>query len=120
MLFINLAGLALIAGILWWFWLYKPKAETGGDALTITVENGVYHPARIQLPAGAPATLLFMRKDPAPCSETVLFPQLEISETLPLNRPKAIPLPAMPPGEYDFHCQMQMYKGQILVLDQST
>ncbi len=115
MLVINLAGFALIAGILWWFWLAQPKAESGGEERVITVENGIYRPARIQLPAGTPTSLTFMRKDPTPCSETVLFPQLEISETLPLNRRKVIPLPALSPGEYDFHCQMQMYKGQILV-----
>ena len=30
MMIINIAGLALIALIVWWFWLYKPKeAELG-------------------------------------------------------------------------------------------
>ncbi|MEJ2680019.1 MAG: cupredoxin domain-containing protein [Gammaproteobacteria bacterium] len=60
-------------------------------------------------------TIMFMRKDHSPCSETVLIPDLQISETLPLNKLKAISLPAMSPGEYAFHCQMQMYRGQITV-----
>ena len=25
MLFVNIAGVALIALIIWWFWLYRPK-----------------------------------------------------------------------------------------------
>ncbi|MCB2384851.1 cupredoxin domain-containing protein, partial [Shewanella sp. SR1] len=41
--------------------------------------------------------------------------ELEISDTLPLNKQKSIQLPEMQPGEYAFHCQMQMYRGLISV-----
>ena len=116
MLIINIAGIGLIALIVWWFWLYKPKeAALGDNDLVITVENGVYTPSRIKLSPGSPAEIKFLRKDESPCSETVLIPVLQISETLPINRLKVIQLPAMKPGEYDFHCQMQMYRGQITV-----
>lgn len=116
MLMVNIAGLLLIALIVWWFWIYRPAdvaAATG--ELVILVENGVYQPAHIRLPANAPATLLFLRKDASPCSETLQIPALEISETLPLNKTKAVQLPALQPGEYAFHCQMQMYRGQLKV-----
>lgn len=116
MLIINIAGVGLIALIVWWFWLYKPKeAELGDNDLVITVENGVYSPSRIKLSAGSPTAITFLRKDESPCSETVLIPGLQISETLPVNKLKVIQLPAMMPGEYDFHCQMQMYRGQFTV-----
>ncbi|TNE78156.1 MAG: cupredoxin domain-containing protein [Gammaproteobacteria bacterium] len=116
MLMVNIAGLLLIALIIWWFWLYRPgeiDAETG-DTI-ILVENGVYLPAHIKLRANTPTALYFQRKDPSPCAETVQFPVLDISETLPLNKTKAVQLPALAPGEYDFHCQMQMYRGQLNV-----
>lgn len=116
MMIINIAGLALIALIVWWFWLYKPKeAELGENDLVITVENGTYSPSRIKVPAGKPVEIKFMRRDQSPCSETLLIPELQISDTLPLNKMKTIQLPAMSSGEYAFHCQMQMYRGQITV-----
>ena len=116
MMIINIAGLALIALIVWWFWLYKPKeAELGENDLVITVESGTYSPSRIKVPVGKPVEIKFMRKDQSPCSETLLIPELQISDTLPLNKLKTIQLPAMSSGEYAFHCQMQMYRGQITV-----
>ncbi len=115
MLLINIAGIALIALIVWWFWLYKPKeAELGKHDLVITVENGTYSPSRIKLPAGEPVDIQFMRKDETPCSEILQIPELQISESLPLNKNKTIHLPALAAGEYQFHCQMQMYRGTIL------
>lgn len=116
MLFINLAGIALIGLIVWWFWLYKPQeTELSDTDLVITVENGTYSPARIKVPAGSPVEIKFLRKDPSPCSETLLIPGLQVSDTLPLNKVKSIQLPALSAGEYAFHCQMQMYRGQISV-----
>ncbi|WP_317930741.1 cupredoxin domain-containing protein [Halioxenophilus sp. WMMB6] len=116
MIWINIAGLLLIALIIWWFWLYKPKAVSLSAAETvIVVDNGNYTPARIQLPAGKPVRLRFLRKDPSPCAELVLIPKLNISESLPVDHAKSINLPALAPGDYPFHCQMQMYRGEIVV-----
>lgn len=118
MLMVNIAGLALIALIVWWFWLYQPGSrqldQAGG---VIVVENGVYQPAHIQVLAGQPTTLHFLRKDASPCAELVQFPALEISEQLPLNKTKTIQVPALDSGDYEFHCQMQMYRGQLHVSD---
>lgn len=116
MVMANIAGIILIAFIVWWFWLYKPKeADLDTDDLVITVENGTYSPSRIKLPAGQPVELKFIRKDQSPCAETLLIPDLQISDTLPLNKLKSIQLPALKAGEYAFHCQMQMYRGQLTV-----
>lgn len=116
MIVVNILGLALIALIVWWFWLYKPaQTEAGEKDLVIVVDNGTYQPSRIKLPAGKPASLQFLRKDASPCAETVVFPDLQISETLPVNKTKRVNLPSMEKGEYAFHCQMQMYRGQLTV-----
>ena len=116
MLFINLAGFAVIALIVWWFWLYTPREDALSDSSSIIiVESGTYQPSHIRLPAGQPADLSFLRKDASPCSEVVQIPGLEISESLPLNKSKTIHLPPMARGEYEFHCQMQMYRGVIHV-----
>lgn len=116
MLIINIAGVVLIALIVWWFWLYKPKeAELGDNDLVVIVENGTYSPSHIKVTAGSPIEIKFLRKDQSPCSEALLIPDLQISDTLPLNKVKIIQLPALSSGEYAFHCQMQMYRGQITV-----
>lgn len=116
MIIINLVGLVVIGLIVWWFWFYKPiDVSLNNDELVITVESGSYSPARLKLMAHTPSRLSFLRKDASPCAEVVLFPNLDISETLPLNKTNVIELPALEPGEYPFHCQMQMYRGVIIV-----
>jgi len=119
---INLAGVALIALIVWWFWLYRPEelpanlAPTDSGELSILVENGVYLPARIQLLAGKAITLKFLRKDPSPCAEMVLFNGLNVSQELPLDQLTDVVLPALAPGHYPFTCQMQMYRGELVIV----
>jgi len=97
MLIVNIAGLLLIALIVWWFWLYKPAEVIANENnLVIIVENGVYQPAHIKLTAGKPMTLTFLRKDASPCSEALLIPELKISKTLPLNKKKRFSYPPWP------------------------
>ena len=51
-MFVNLVGVAVIGLIVWWFWLSGPRLEavTGlGRPMDITVEDGVYTPARIEV-----------------------------------------------------------------------
>ncbi len=116
MLLVNIAGIALIALIVWWFWLYEATDVVLNDNdLVIVVENGTYQPAQVRLAADQATELHFLRKDSSPCSEMVLLPDLEISESLPIDRPKSIAIPPLKKGEYAFHCQMQMYRGVLKV-----
>ncbi len=118
MILVNLFGLALISIIVWWFWLYKPEqAEAGSDRLTITVDHGVYEPAHIHIVAGKSTELRFRRLDESPCAEVVLFPELGISESLPVNKVKTIKISPLAAGEYEFHCQMKMYRGKLIASD---
>jgi len=116
MLLVNVAGVTVIVLIVWWFWLYK-TVEVGRDnrGLVILVENGTFNPSRIRLNVNQAAALHFLRKDASPCAEILLFPELDITESLPLNKPRTIQLPPLTKGEYQFHCQMQMYRGVLKV-----
>ncbi|GAA5524846.1 hypothetical protein Maes01_01405 [Microbulbifer aestuariivivens] len=120
-LIVNIAGVLLIAAIVWWFWIAGKNtapaagAVPSGAATEILVKNGVYEPERIRLPSGSPATLRFRREDPSPCAEYVLFPDLEVSAQLALHQVTEVRLPAAEPGEYPFTCQMQMYRGTLVV-----
>jgi plastocyanin domain-containing protein len=116
MLVINILGFALISLIVWWFWLYKPSDGVVAEGtVPITVNNGVYTPAQVRVMAGEKLTLSFLRKDNSPCSSIVQFNNLEISEELPLNKTKEISLESLKPGIYPFSCQMQMYRGELIV-----
>ena len=117
LLAINAAGLGLIVAIAWWFWIYRPEQEKlSGKQLEILVEDGVYQPSRISVPAHTAFTIQFLRKDPSNCAEQVVFPELKISANLALNQSRKIQLPPLEPGRYAFHCQMQMYRGQLEVM----
>ncbi len=113
---INLAGLAAIVFIVWWFWLSRPATKkAASDVIDILVDHGVYTPARIEVPAGKPVTLRFLRRDVSPCAEKVVFDALGISADLPVNEPREVQLPPLPPGEIEFTCQMRMYRGTLVI-----
>jgi plastocyanin domain-containing protein len=113
---INLAGIVVIALIVWWFWMSRPQARriAGTGPIEIIVENGVYTPARIEVPAGKPVTLRFLRKDPSPCAEKAMFDDLGISADLTVGKPLNITVTPPRPGEYEFTCQMRMYRGMLV------
>ena len=112
---VNLGGLGLIVLIVWWFWLSHPKAaHAGAGPIEIVVDNGVYTPARIEVPAGRPITLRFLRRDASPCAEKVLFDDLGVSADLPPGKPADVTL-SPPPGEHEFSCEMHMYRGRLVV-----
>lgn len=116
LLFANLIGILLIVMIVWWFWLYKTKTvRLKDDALVVIVDNGIYTPSRIEVEKNKPFVLTFLRKDASPCSELLLIPDLNISETLEINKPFELKLPPIDKGEYKFSCQMKMYRGLITV-----
>lgn len=121
MIVVNLIGIALIGLIAWWFWFYKPTNVAAADGnVLITVDAGSYSPAHIKLAANTPSTLTFLRKDASPCAEVVMIPELDINETLVVNQQTTVPLPALSPGEYAFHCQMQMYRGTITIEEEGS
>ncbi len=116
-IFINLAGLILMALVVWWFWLShrKSTAQATTQEATIIVEDGVYSPASIRARAGQSLTLHFDRRDPSPCAEQVIFQGLDTSEFLDTDSITTLTLNNLPQGKYRFTCQMQMYQGTLFV-----
>ena len=114
--FVTLSGLAVIALIVWWFWLSAAKTTHVADnqPIEILVKDGTYQPAAIEVSAGQPLTLSFLRQDATPCAEKVLFGDLGVSADLPLKKPQHISIPPLQPGTYEFTCQMGMYRGKIV------
>lgn len=117
-LLINIIGILIIGFIIWWFWFSQPRAvkTENNNLIEIKVKDGVYQPAIIQVNINRPLTLRFIREDATPCAEVVVFPDLNMTKTLPLNTPIDIPLTLQKPGEYAFTCQMGMYRGKLIAV----
>jgi len=118
---IDIAGVALIGFIVWWFWLYRPvTAQSGGDSvIEVHVRDGVYDPAYIRGVVGQPLHLSFVREDATPRAEYVVFEAFAIQKQLPLDEPVAFTLTPQQAGEFDFTCQMNMYRGKLIVEEES-
>ena len=116
MLIVNLMGACLIALIIWWFWIKKPQSlKVLSNAVEIVVDNGVYSPSNIEIQLGQSVKLSFLRKDPSPCAEKVIFEKLGLSLDLPVNKSTEITIKPEKSGDYVFNCQMKMYIGHLSV-----
>jgi plastocyanin domain-containing protein len=117
---VSLAGLAVIAGVAWFFW--GPRGEgiraaltpSGRQEATIVVK-GAYTPDVIVVERGTPVRLNFLRQETAACSEEVLFPDFGRRAQLPEG--ELIPIEFTPdePGDYEFTCGMGMLRGRVVV-----
>ncbi|PPS41223.1 cupredoxin domain-containing protein [Chroococcidiopsis sp. TS-821] len=116
---VTAGGIALIGLELWWFLLSKTKAQQaqahqGIQELTITVDGG-YQPDRIVVNANQPVRLNFLRRDPSSCLEKVLFPDFHIAQDLELDRVTSVEFTPANPGQYQFTCGMNMFRGVVEV-----
>ena len=117
---VTVLGLALIAFIVWFFWMKKTKgqrAATSSDGVqeAMVLVKGGYTPDVIVVAAGLPVRLRFRREESDPCSEIVQFPDFDKSAKLPTGEDVVIELLPDKPGEYGFSCQMGMFRGTLLV-----
>ncbi|GAA5512348.1 hypothetical protein Dcar01_01062 [Deinococcus carri] len=116
---VTLVGLGLITWIVWYFWLYRRESvqahakEGGMQEVDVTVKGG-YQPAVIEVQARQPVRLNFTRREASTCGEEVVLPAFGQRAHLPENQ--TVPLEVTPaqPGEYEFTCGMNMYRGKII------
>ncbi len=113
-------GLALIAGIAWFFWGARPSGiratpTSGGYQEAMVLVKGGYTPDVIVVQHGKPVRLTFRREETAACSEMVVFGDFGKSARLPTGQ--SVPVEFLPerPGEYEFTCQMGMLRGKLVV-----
>ncbi len=124
-LIVNLAGLSLIAWIIWYFFLTRRDqvavAATAGSMQEMEVViRGGYTPDVIHARPGLPLRLRFRREETSACSEEIVFPDFGIKRTLPAFATTTIELPASPPGRYGFACGMDMLHGTLVVGDEAA
>jgi plastocyanin domain-containing protein len=117
---VTLVGLGLVAGIVWFFWLKKARGTraattSGGYQEAMILVKGGYTPDVIVVQHGKPVRLNFRREETASCSEMVLFPDFNKSTELPTGEVVAVEFLPEQPGEYEFACQMGMFRGKLVV-----
>ena len=93
--------------------LRRPAKLARQDALVV-VRNG-YHPAVVEARADTPLRLRFRRDESAPCSETVLLPELGRFADLPEGETVTIDCGTLEPGEYDFSCPHGAVHGRLVI-----
>ncbi len=115
-----IVGLALIAFIVWFFWLKRTvgvrAAETsGGYQEVMILVKGGYTPDTIVVRRGKPVRLNFRREETAGCSDKVVFADFQKTADLPTGQ--VVPIELMPkePGEFAFSCPMGMFRGKLIV-----
>ena len=121
---VTTGGLGLIGLELWWFVFSQSKssqakAQDGMQEITIEVDGG-YDPNQIVVQAGLPVRLNFHRTDPSSCLEEVRLPDFRIAKALPVNQNTAIEFTPDEPGRYEFACGMNMFRGTIKVVANSS
>ena len=119
-IFVTIVGLAAIAFIVWFFWMAKQTGTraavtSSGYQEAMVLVKGGYTPDVIVVEHGKPVRLNFLREESASCSEMVVFADFNKSAKLPEGQ--TVPIEFLPdkPGEYEFACQMGMFRGKVIV-----
>lgn len=111
---VTVSGMISIIAIYWFFFGKKDEAVVATDAITIEVDGG-YKPSVITIKQNETTRLTFLRKDPNPCLEELVFPDFKIKEYLPVGKPVTVTLSPPHVGTFGFHCGMNMFHGKIEV-----
>ena len=118
-IFVTLFGLLLATGVIWYFFLYKKQSVTAKESsgvqdVKILVKGG-FDPELIVVKKNKPVRLNFYRDETSSCSETVVFPDFRLRQELPAFKNTVIEILPQQTGEFDFHCDMNMLHGKLIV-----
>jgi len=81
----------------------------------IEVTKDGFLPPSVNVEAGAPVDLVFVRRTDDTCAKEVVIPSLNVRKALPLNERVSIRLAPAKAGTLAFACGMNMLKGTIVV-----
>lgn len=117
---VNVGVLALIGGIVWYFFLSRRRDEAvaaaGPERQEVVVRvKGGYIPEVVRARPGLPIRIHFRREETSPCSDEVVFSDFGIRRQLPAFETTSIDLPAAAAGSYGFACGMDMLHGLLVV-----
>ena len=117
---VTLVGFGVLVFIPWFFFFSARErtqatvSTSGLQEVLIRVKGG-YNPDIIMVEAGRPVRLNFLREETAACSERVILGDFNKSALLPPGETVPIDFTPEEPGEYEFACQMGMFRGKLIV-----
>jgi plastocyanin domain-containing protein len=97
----------------------KPAGVTidkdGKQHVAIRADDKGFTPSSVALKKGAPSTLTFTRTSDDTCATEVVFPELNVKKTLPLNQPVDVDVPTGDARTLGFTCGMGMFKSAVVI-----
>ena len=109
------SGLVLIGFIYWFFFAKKDEVTTVSSEVEIIVSGG-YKPSTIKIKKDQTTKLFVIRTEDNSCLEEIIFPDFKIKKYLPLNKKVEIEIKPTKIGEFEFHCNMNMFHGKVVVV----
>lgn len=114
-----LIAIVVVLYILWLRYTSSQKGvsakESAGAQVFDILVKGVYSPNVIRAEAGRPVRINFNRQEDNECSRFVVFSDFKIRKELPKGEIVPIEFTPERPGEFDFTCDMSMYRGKLIV-----
>lgn len=83
--------------------------------VVVDAKNHGYKPNTITFKEGKPAQIKFIPTDNMGCMNEVSFKSLGIDKKLDGQKEVTVDIPTDKPGEYNFACSMDMFKGKVVV-----
>lgn len=110
---------AALTGFLVWYFFGPKQARQaqvkgGVQEVDITVKGG-YSPDVIEVRQGVPLRLTFDRQEGGDCTSRVVFPDFQVSKSLPAFGRTQLEFTPDRAGEFEFACGMNMVHGRLIV-----
>ena len=91
----------------------QPAPKPAVQKATVTI-NGGYSPATLNVTAGRPVEITFVRKSAAGCDGELVIPALKVNKTLKQGEKTVVKFTPKKGQTIAFACGMNMYKGQVV------
>jgi plastocyanin domain-containing protein len=117
-----IAIIALVSTGAWSLFVFirtRPEQSSGPKQVRHITVNGSCRPSAVHVNPGQPTRLIFRREDTAPRSKRIVLPDYGIRVQLAAFEEVVVDLPPSDPGEHEFTCQMETFRGTLIVDDSS-
>ena len=94
--------------------------KTHPRTVKINVDKNGFSPSSIEAEAGHKLNLVFRRADKNNCGNVVVIPKLNIRKSLPVGKDVIVSFTPTEAGQVNFSCGMGMYKGSIVISEDSN
>jgi plastocyanin domain-containing protein len=88
---------------------------SGARAVPIKVDDKGFTPSSVEVKKAEKVQLVFTRTSDDTCAKEVVFPEINVKKTLPLNTAVAIDVPTDTARTLTFQCGMAMFKSKVVV-----